>query len=112
MRRVCTDGGDRVWVADLTAVRTWAGLVYVALILDVFSQRVVAWHTATNQTTDLVLTPLRMALWERDRHGHPIGPGQLVHHTDACLVPGLMEALIPREDESHGGTEEVPGRAA
>ena len=29
-----------------------------------------------------------------------------------CLAPGLMEALIPRKDESHGGTEEVPGRAA
>ena len=38
-----------VWVTDFTYVRTWAGLVYVAFIVDVFSQRIVAWHAATYQ---------------------------------------------------------------
>jgi putative transposase len=74
---------NRVWVADFTVVRAWAGLVYIAFILDCFSQRIVAWHAMTSKVTDLVLIPLRMAVWDRDRHGQPIVPGQLVHHNDA-----------------------------
>ena len=60
-------GPNRVWVADFTYVRTWAGFCYVAFIVDVFAQKIVAWHAATDKRTDLVLTPLRMALWDRDR---------------------------------------------
>jgi transposase InsO family protein len=71
------------WVADFTYVRTWAGFCYVAFIVDVFSQRIVGWHAATDKRTDLVLTPLRIALWDCDRQGHPISPGQLLHHSDA-----------------------------
>ena len=74
---------DHTWVTDFTYVRTWAGWVYVAFILDVFSQRIVAWHAQTTKHVDLVMIPLRMALWERDRQGHPVGPGQLRHHSDA-----------------------------
>jgi putative transposase len=74
---------NRVWVMDFTYVRTWAGFVYVAFIVDVFSQRIVAWHAAMSMHTDLVMTPLRMALWERDRTGHPIGRGELIAHSDA-----------------------------
>jgi putative transposase len=74
---------DHTWVTDFTYVRTWAGWVYVAFILDVFAQRIVAWHAQTTKHTDLVMIPLRMALWERDRQGHTIGPGQLIHHSDA-----------------------------
>ncbi len=74
---------DHTWVMDFTYVRTWAGFVYVAFILDVFSQRIVAWHAATTMHTDLVLTPLRMAVWQRDREGRPIQPGSLRAHSDA-----------------------------
>ena len=74
---------DHTWVTDFTYVRTWAGWVYVAFILDVYSQRIVAWHAQTSKHTDLVMIPLRMALWERDRQGHAVGPGQLIHHSDA-----------------------------
>ena len=74
---------DRVWVTDFTYVRTWAGWVYVAFILDVFSQRIVAWHAQTNKHVDLVMIPLRMALWERDRQGHTVAAKQLIHHSDA-----------------------------
>jgi putative transposase len=84
VNRAFTAGApNRVWVADFTYVRTWAGFVYVAFILDVFAQRIVAWHAATDKRTGLVLTPLRMALWQRDHDGHPVIPGQLVHHADA-----------------------------
>jgi putative transposase len=64
-------------------VRTWAGFTYVAFIVDVFAQRIVAWHAATTKQTDLVMIPLRMALWQREREGHPTVPGELIHHSDA-----------------------------
>lgn len=74
---------DHTWVMDFTYVRTWAGFCYVAYIVDVFAQRIVAWHAATSMTTDLVLTTLRMAIWQRDHDGHPIQPGSLRAHSDA-----------------------------
>lgn len=74
---------DHTWVTDFTYVRCWAGWVYVAFILDVFSQRIVAWHAQTTKHVELVMTPLRMALWERDRQGHHVAPGQLRTHSDA-----------------------------
>ena len=74
---------NRVWVTDFTYVRTWAGFVYVAFILDVFAQRIVAWHAATSKQTDLVMTPLRMAIWQRDHQGHPVVGSELIHHSDA-----------------------------
>ena len=77
------------WVADFTYCRTWAGFVYVAFVVDVFSQRIVAWQAATDRRTDLVLTPLRIALWDRGRQGHPVEPGQLLHHSDAGSQGGF-----------------------
>jgi putative transposase len=71
------------WVADFTYCRTWAGFVYVAFVVDVFAQRIIGWHAACDKRTGLVLTPLRIALWERHRHGIAIEPGQLLHHSDA-----------------------------
>lgn len=74
---------NRKWVTDFTYCRTWAGFVYVAFILDCFSQRIVAWHASTTKTTELVMTPLRMAIWQRDRDGHPTSAGELICHSDA-----------------------------
>lgn len=74
---------DKLWVADFTYVRTWAGFTYVAFIVDVFAQRIVAWNASTTMATELVMTPLRMALWQRDREGHPIKPKTLISHSDA-----------------------------
>jgi len=74
---------NQTWVMDFTYVRCWAGFVYVAFVLDVFAQRIVAWHAATTKQTDLVMTPLRMAIWQRDREGHPVVAGELIGHADA-----------------------------
>ena len=63
---------NRTWVMDFTYVRTWAGFVYVAFIVDVFAQTIVAWNAATTKETDLVMIPLRMATWQRAREArHP-----------------------------------------
>ncbi len=74
---------NRVWVADFTYVRTWARFTYVAFIVDVFAQKIVAWHAATTKTTDLVMTPLRMAIWQRSRERRAVEPGRLISHSDA-----------------------------
>ena len=73
---------NRRWVADFTYVRTWAGFVYVAFVIDCFSRAIVGWHAATTKTTPLVTTALRMGLWRRDRAGHQVEDG-LIHHSDA-----------------------------
>src|SRR6185437_12924193 len=66
-----------------TYCRTWAGFVYVAFIVDCYAQRIVAWHASTSKTTELVMTPLRMAIWARAQEGHPTGvTGKLIHHSD------------------------------
>ncbi len=69
---------DRLWVADLTYLRCWEGLVFFAFVVDAHSRRVVGWQFAPHMRTDLVLDALRMALHQR-------GPGAdvgLVHHSD------------------------------
>lgn len=48
-----------------------------------FAQKIVAWNAARTKTVDLVDVPLRIALWQRDRDGHPILPGELIGHADA-----------------------------
>lgn len=74
---------DHTWVMGVTCVRTWAGLVHVAFIVDVSSQRIIAWHSQTDKHVELVMIPLRMGLWERGRQGHPIQPKQPRAHSDA-----------------------------
>jgi putative transposase len=71
---------DRLWVADLTYVRTFVGWVYCAFILDVFSRRVIGWQVSTSLRTDLALDALQMGLWTRHRDGHDTSA--LVHHSD------------------------------
>ena len=69
---------NRLWVADLTYVKTHAGWVYVAFIVDVFSRYVVGWQASRSLRTDLALDALEMAIWAR-------GSGDLeglVHHSD------------------------------
>jgi putative transposase len=71
-------GPDRRWVADLTYLRCWEGLVFFAFVIDAFSRRVVGWQLAGHMRTTLVLDALKMALGLR-------GPGadvELVHHSD------------------------------
>jgi transposase InsO family protein len=49
----------------------------------VFAQKILAWHAATVRDADLVLDPLKMAIWQRGREGHSITPGELIGHSDA-----------------------------
>ncbi|MGW9211792.1 IS3 family transposase [Embleya sp. NPDC055664] len=76
--RFTADGPDRLWVADLTYVRTWSGWVYVAFVLDVYSRMIVGWQLADHLRTELPLDALEMALWRR-RIKKDSG---LIHHSD------------------------------
>ncbi|MBT2381525.1 DDE-type integrase/transposase/recombinase, partial [Streptomyces sp. ISL-111] len=80
---------NRTWVADFTHVATWAGVVYVAFVVDTFSRRIVGWSAATTKETQLVLDALEMALWQRDRDQHPYIRGELIHHSDAGSQGGF-----------------------
>jgi putative transposase len=73
---------DALWVADFTYVPTWAGMVYVAFVLDAFSRRILGWKAATSMRAELVLDALEMAIWTRQRAGVADLSG-LIHHTDA-----------------------------
>jgi putative transposase len=74
---------NRCWVADFTHIATWAGIVYVAFVVDTFSRRIVGWSASTSKETQLVLDALEMGIWQRDRDSRPHTPGELVHHSDA-----------------------------
>ncbi len=69
---------NRLWVADLTYVKTHAGWVYVAFIIDVYSRFIVGWQASRSLRTDLALDALEMAIWAR-RGAHLDG---LIHHSD------------------------------
>ena len=71
---------DQLWVADITYCRTFAGWIYVAFVIDVFSRRVVGWQLSKGLRTDLALDALEMGLWQRCRVGHDTTG--LVHHSD------------------------------
>ena len=80
-RRFSPPAPDRLWVADYTYVPAWAGMVYVAFVIDAYSRRILGWRAATSMKTALVLDALEQALWARRRDGRDLAG--LVHHTDA-----------------------------
>jgi putative transposase len=75
-RNFTPEAPDRLWVADITYVRTWEGWLYVSFVLDTYSRRIVGWSMANNLKTELVLDALNMAIYNRRPQ-----PG-LIHHSD------------------------------
>lgn len=73
---------NQLWVADFTYVATWAGFVYVAFTIDVFSRMIVGWKASTTMRADLVTDTVNMAAWSRGRAGVTDLAG-LIHHNDA-----------------------------
>ena len=74
-RRFVAPGPDRLWVADITYVPTWDGFLYLAVVVDAWSRRVVGWSMADHLRTELVLAALDMALSRRR-------PSSVIHHSD------------------------------
>ena len=67
---------NQLWVADFTYVATWAGFVFFAFIIDVFSRMIVGWRASTSMSAELTLDALEQAIWARDISG------KLIHHSD------------------------------
>jgi putative transposase len=74
-REFKADGPNQLWVADMTYVPTWAGFIYLAVVLDVWSRRIVGWAIGEQMTAELVLAALNMALQQRR-------PAGVIHHSD------------------------------
>jgi putative transposase len=74
-RDFSAEGRDRLWVADITYIPTWAGFLFLAVVMDAWSRRVVGWSMATHLRTELVLDALNMALEQRRPEG-------VIHHSD------------------------------
>lgn len=74
-RQFKADGPDQLWVADITYIPTWAGFLYLAIVLDVWSRKIVGWCIEPYLHTELVLSALNMALVQRRPRG-------VVHHSD------------------------------
>ena len=66
---------NRLWVADITYIPTWAGFLYLAVVLDVYSRKIVGWAMESHLRTELVLEALDLALWQRR-------PDAVIHHSD------------------------------
>jgi len=74
-RNFTAEAPDLLWVADITYVPTWAGFLYLAVVLDAYNRRIVGWSMATTLATQLVLDALNMALATRRPKG-------VIHHSD------------------------------
>ena len=74
-RKFVADAPNRLWVADITYVPTYAGFLFLAVVLNAFSRRIVGWATSSNMRTQLVLDALNMAIQRRQ-------PTDVVHHSD------------------------------
>ena len=74
-RQFTTAGPNQLWVADITYVPTWAGFLYLAVVLDAWSRRVIGWAMEAHLRTELVLAALDMAVAQRR-------PTDVIHHSD------------------------------
>ncbi len=77
-RQFRVDGPDRLWVSDITEHPTLEGKVYLAVVIDAWSRRVIGWSIADHLRTELVVDALDMACWRRK----PEPDSGLIHHTD------------------------------
>lgn len=90
-RDFTVDGPNQLWVADITYVPTWAGFLYLAVVLDAFSRRVVGWSMETHLRTELVVDAFNMAVGQRKPKG-------VIHHSDhGCQYTSFAFGLRCRE---------------
>ena len=90
-RDFSASGPDQLWVADITYVPTWAGFLYLAIVLDAWSRRIVGWAMSTSLKTDVVLDALNMAVTQRQ-------PRNVVHHSDhGCQYTSIAFGMRCKE---------------
>jgi len=90
-RQFVAPAPNRLWVADLTYVATWAGFCYAAFIIDAYSRMIVGWRVATTLRASLALDALEMAVWARQG-----GLDGLVHHSDRGSYSARVKVVAVR----------------
>ena len=99
-RDFAPDAPNKVWVTDITYIRTCEGWLYLAAVMDLYSRQIVGWATQSTMTCDLVLQALLAAVWKRKPGpggADALGPGQSVHQRGLAFAP---------EGTSHGAEHE------
>ncbi len=98
-RNFYADTPNALWVADITYVPTWAGFLYLAVVLDAFSRRIVGWAMGNDLKAGLVIDAMNMAIAQRK-------PGNVIHHSDqgsAIHIDRLRSALQGSQRASVNG---------
>jgi putative transposase len=85
-RNFTADGPDQLWVADITFVPTAAGFLFLAVVLDAWSRKIVGWSMANHLRAELVVDALAMAVGQR----RPAG--DVIHHSDQGSQPGFNQS--------------------
>ncbi len=100
---------NRVWVADITYCRTFAGWVYAAFVIDVYSRRVVGWQLSKSLRTDLALDALEMGLWTREHAGQDTTG--VIAHSDKGVQGGFNRSSQHPVMEVLSGTSSASSRS-
>jgi len=85
-RDFTASGPNQLWVADITTVPTTAGFLYLAVVLDAWSRKIVGWSMANHLRAELVLDAMEMAVGQRR-------PRDVIHHSDQGSQGGLNWSL-------------------
>jgi putative transposase len=112
-RQFEVDAPDKVWVTDITYIKTHEGWLYLAVVIDLFSRRVVGWSAQPRMTTDLALQALLAAVWRRKPRTRVIihsdqGSQFTSREWQVCLGQHNLEASMSRRGNCHDRAIEAP----
>lgn len=105
-RNFSAEEPNRIWTADITYVPTWQGFVYLAVVLDVFSRRIVGWAMAEHMRTELVTDALAMALHQRRPEAG------VIHHSDKGVNTPRLPSASAVSRRAFVRRRAGPGRAS
>lgn len=91
-RQFNPDAPDERWVTDITYIRTHEGWLYLAVVVDLFSRKIISWSMQSRMTKDIVLNALLMAVWRGQSND-----GSEVSKLSVAIQPGLWKQLNKRQ---------------
>ncbi len=101
-RQFTAEAPNQRWIADFTYIWTAEGWLYVAVVIDLFSRRVVGWSMSDTMAAQLVTDALMMAIWRRGK------PDALLHHSDQGSQGGFNRSSQRRGFRFGQGIGQAP----